>query len=140
MTGIFVADRASTIGSEVIPQLREGGVAIGIRSFISNMVYQAENEVDRELIRIFNERFVPSMRVIYLDVDPEVALSRVNARAAKTGQPLGYHEQIDKMALIKQKYSQVLDSFSNVIYVDANQPTEVVHKDIMDKYIGNRKK
>jgi dTMP kinase len=79
----IIGDRHNQIHDKVLPALVDGNIVISIRSYISMLVYQCENEFDRLYVN-FLHRFVPRPDIVILyDTIEEICLQRVLGRGTK---------------------------------------------------------
>ncbi|MBI5951498.1 MAG: hypothetical protein HY865_07555 [Chloroflexi bacterium] len=79
----IIGDRYNQVQGKVIQDLKKGKVVISVRSYISMLVYQCENEFERLLVN-FVHSFVPRPDIIVLyDANEDICLQRVLARGTK---------------------------------------------------------
>ena len=108
------------------------GVIIGDRSFISSLAYQG---LDLPLDYVFNVNkfFELPDCVFYLDVNPEIALERIEKR----GEKRSYYEKIEYLNKIRENYKRVLDYLKKkgvkVFYIDANKEFSEVFKEVLKR-------
>lgn len=78
----IIGDRMSQINEEVLKQLENGHYVISVRSFISTLVYQCNNDFERCKVNYIHQ-FVPrpDIAIIY-DTDEETSFRRIMHRAS----------------------------------------------------------
>ncbi len=133
----IIGDRYSQIQEKVIQELKQGKIVISVRSYISMLVYQCENEFERLFVN-FVHSFVPRPDIIILyDADEEICLQRVLARGTKM-------TPFDKMESLKKYRPLYLDIVSSRYFdfpikvIDASGTIEQVAEDTIveiSKYI-----
>jgi dTMP kinase len=102
MRFLLMADRYELVRNTVLPALQQGQIVISVRSYISTLVYQCSNQKEA-LETAFHNRFVPLPdMVILLDIDAEVALSRIRDRFKK-----GIYETPSLLAQHRMRYREV---------------------------------
>jgi thymidylate kinase len=76
--------------------------------------------------------------VFYLDIQPELAVKRLNARSGQND----YYEDCEKLEKIHKLYSKVWNSFShkNPVTVAADMSVEAIHNFIYEVTKTNIKK
>lgn len=78
---MFMADRFRLIKKEVIPYLNSGDIVISVRSYLSTLVYQCEDELETDIVS-FLHKYVPLPDLVILyDLDAEIAMERRINRA-----------------------------------------------------------
>jgi len=78
---LFILDRKYDVENNILPALREGKIVLMDRYYYSTMAYQGALGLDVEEIRRRNEEIAPEPDlVIFLDIDPEKAISRITRR------------------------------------------------------------
>ena len=78
---LFVEDRRAHVHDRIAPALARGAVVIVDRYYFSTAAYQGARGLDWHEILALHETFAPRPdRLILLDVDPGVGVSRVRSR------------------------------------------------------------
>jgi thymidylate kinase len=130
----MVADRVGII-KKVRDLLKEGVTVISVRSFLSNLVYQGETDLARAQI-MFDNQFVPRPTgTIFLKINPELALARVNERLATTGGKRGDFEKIRELERMSERYEEVLGQLCpgvRVVKIDGSGEPQEVFQRILD--------
>jgi dTMP kinase len=74
---LFMADRVIEFERNALPALRRGEIVVSVRSYLSTAVYQARDDVDAYNIMLAHDWLPFPDVIILLDLDAEVALSRI---------------------------------------------------------------
>jgi dTMP kinase len=126
---LFAADRVDHIRREVEPALSSGYVVVTDRWYHSSLAYQG-TDTDREWITEINRHAIVPDLTIFLDVSPEVAIDRRDARGS--GNPEIY-EYIDVLTRVAANYRDVMSQLSAtepVAVIDGNRPYSEVSAEI----------
>ena len=131
---LMYASRSQLLENRIFPALKSGKWVIGDRHDLSSRAYQGGGRgVDEELINIIAQvtlkGFKPDL-TLYLDIPPEIGLSRASARGALDRIEL---EQFEFFQRVHQKYCQLASADESIVTVDASQTMEEVHTDIREK-------
>jgi dTMP kinase len=134
---LFNASRAQLVDEVIRPHLARGGVVICDRYIDSSIAYQGYGHgIDLQYVidavSIATDGLLPEL-TIYLDITPEEGLKR-RASASLFGEEFN---RIDAMAL--EYHQRVYNGYIEIgrsqperwLRVDASQPMEQVHKDIV---------
>lgn len=105
---LMTADRMGLVEQKILPALRQKKTVIGIRSWISTMVYQGESEQEIAEILLMNDLVPRPKAIFYLTLPPEEALARVEGRLqAKIG-TRGDFEKLERMKQMAQRYEEAV--------------------------------
>ena len=131
---LMYASRSQLLENRIFPALKSGQWVIGDRHDLSSRAYQGGGRgVDEELIntiaQVTLKGFKPDL-TLYLDILPEIGLSRASARGALDRIEL---EQFEFFQRVHQKYCQLASADESIVTVDASQTMEEVHTDIREK-------
>lgn len=77
---LFAADRIEHVENEIIPALNKGKIVISDRYVFSSLAYQGSGKIDLDWIQTVNKSILLPDLAIFLDVDPEKVLSRINSK------------------------------------------------------------
>lgn len=130
---LFLASRAQHIAEVILPALREGKIVLCDRFNDSSIAYQggARNLGVEEVARVchfFSQGLEPDL-TLYLDIDPEIGLSRVgNARVQDRieTETLAFHKKIrETYHLLHRKDPKRLH------LIDASKPPSEVYQEAM---------
>ena len=128
MALLFMADREHHIRTVIQPALAENKVIICDRYMLSTLAYQIRQSEDRfwvgDLVRSFQR---PSV-TIFLETDPELALSRVVGRQEEPDRYEKLSKQEDAAKWYRH-WMKVIDW--PIIKVDSNQDLDSVMSDII---------
>lgn len=123
---LFAADRRDHLDREVIPALQRGAAVITDRYYHSSLAYQSL-AVGLPTVAGLNERFRAPDVTIFLDLEPEISLARIEAR----GETLERFEAIDRLRSIAEAYDSVLIHCrargEHIVRIPANGTVEDVH-------------
>ena len=100
---LFAADRRDHLDREIIPALQRGAAVITDRYYHSSLAYQSLS-VGLPMVAGLNERFRAPDITLFLDLDPDTSLARIEAR----GEPLERFEALDRLRQIHEAYYAVL--------------------------------
>jgi len=117
---LFIKDREEHVRKEINPALRQGKIVICDRYFISNMAYQGARGLDYREILKKNSGFPLPDLVIFLDISPELALSRKHLL-------LPHFENTEFLKRVREIYLKVLPLYSHII-IDASLSPKKVAK------------
>ena len=106
----FYLDRKWHVENIILPALEEGKVVLLDRYYLSTVAYQGAQGEDPEEILRENEKIaiLPDL-VIFLDIEPELALERVSKRGVKS-----YFEKVEFLQKVKALYYKYLPYFSHI--------------------------
>ncbi|MEC0170699.1 dTMP kinase [Paenibacillus graminis] len=132
---LYAASRSQHLAEVVEPALKEGLTVLCDRFVDSSLVYQGyARGLGVEEVRSINQ-FATGGRMpdltFYLDVDPEVGLSRIAANQDREVNRL----DLESMAFhqkVREGYRQVVESDpQRIVVLDANRPIHMVEQDII---------
>jgi dTMP kinase len=138
---LMYASRSQLLCNVIQPALSKGLWVIGDRHDLSSRAYQGggrqfDNKVMNAIADVTLKGFTPDL-TLYLDIEPEVGLSRARVRGALDRIEL---EQLDFFKRVRAKYVEYATQDPNIITIDANQEMTKVHTDIkhaLELYLGN---
>ena len=130
---LLLADRYDRVSQEIIPLLKKGIWVIGLRNYVSALVYQGSTESKRKWISQEFSRFEPKPDILfYFKISPHAAILRIQKRHKETGEPLGKFETKFYLTKKLRTYDTVLKHIPH-ISVDAGQSIESIEKTIHSK-------
>lgn len=121
---LFAADRYEHLYGEggIIERTRRGELVISDRYVLSSLVYQGIT-CGEELPRALNAGFPLPEALIYFDIDPEIALKRLEKRPSRD-----IYEYLDFQRTVRERYRALLpwcaDQGVRVNRIDASMPRE----------------
>lgn len=132
---LFLASRAEHIKEKIIPALNEGKVVLCDRFNDSSIAYQGSARglgMGRvsEVCQFFSQGLQPDL-TLYLDIDPEIGLSRVLKARGKDrieAETLSFHQKI------REGYHQIQKRDPHRFHLlDASQPPEEVFQAAIER-------
>lgn len=135
---LFSAARRDHLVKKIIPAVQNGEIVICDRFADSTIAYQCfgygfDKEVYKQasdLYTLIAGSFYPNLTII-LDIDPRVGLTRSRSRCGNTEQrfedmDISFHENLRRGFLYLSEQDK-----TRYIVINANQPVEKVHQDIL---------
>jgi len=102
---LFAADRADHLYRTVLPAIREGVAVVSDRYYPSSLAYQTLT-LPYSRVRALNADFLVPDLTLFLDVDVDTCLRRIDAR----GRATEIFERREKMDAISDSYRRELES------------------------------
>lgn len=131
----FMADRYEQIQARVRPALESNKVVISVRSFVSTLVYQCNNEQE-VAAAAFAHQFVPVADLLILyDLDTQTAFERIKGR--KTA---GVFEKRELLDLHRQRYLSIFGSGifgKRARVIDTSQPIDAVAEETWEVVLSS---
>ena len=121
---IFAALRYENI--EKFSKNKDNKILIFDRFFTSSLAY---SEVPVEWILEIYKYFPKPDFIFILDVEPEIALKRIEDRSTKTIHEK--YEKLEKIKEIRKKFLKIKEYFDNVFIIDANKDVDNVLNQII---------
>lgn len=130
-TYLLLADRYDTVSRIIKPALDSGTWVIGLRNFVSALVYQARTPAEVKWTENEFRRFEPSPDLLfYFDITSAQAQVRINSRHQQTGEPLGKFETPELLEQKRQIYIKRLENFPHM-RIDASDTIENIQSAII---------
>jgi dTMP kinase len=129
---LLLLDRYLNVREVVQNALAQSNPVISDRSYLSSMVYQAgEDALSAPDIANLHMVLPQPTHIFLLDVEPEVALQRIEARARSMGIPFGEHEKLAQLTLHRERFLSLTNLFPHirVINTQTNEP-DAIHEQI----------
>ncbi|ADD79860.1 dTMP kinase [Candidatus Riesia pediculicola] len=128
---MFYAARIQLMENIILPNLKSGKWVIGDRNFLSSYAYQGgkygvkDDEIDK-INKIAIGKFQPDL-IIYLDVFPEIGISRIHERKSSK------LDRIEKRSLdffhqVRNRYLNIIKNQKEFMIIDANQDLSSVKR------------
>ncbi len=128
---LFAADRLEHLAREIQPALEAGELVLCDRYVVSSLVYQSLDCDPTWVANINMQAPWPDLTFVF-DVSPELALARVAARRASTGEAIERFDVPDTQRRLAAGYSAILGrDLSGTQRVDAAAPIEAVTEAIV---------
>jgi dTMP kinase len=140
MTELFIKDREMHLKNTILPFLSktdgdEINIAISDRYYHSTIAFQSAQGMDMQEMIDRNKNFLKPDITFILDVNPEIALKRIEYRKKEK------FEQLQFMHKIRNNFLQLPEILeANIKIVDSNRPMRQVFNDVkkdIDALIGN---
>ncbi len=128
---LLAADRYVHVRDFIVPNLRRGYVIICDRYFYSSIAYQGARGADVRWIRSLNKFAVKPNIAIYLDVRPEIGISRIKS---KNGRKLSYLEDISVLRRVREIYLSLVNN-GELVLVNAEATIDEVFKEVYELVI-----
>lgn len=126
----LLADRYDRVRQVIKPAILRGEWVIGLRNYVSALVYQAKTPADRKYLeREFLWFEPPPDLLFFFDITPSKALARINKRHHQIGEPLGKFETLKLLGEKRMRYQKVLQKIPHVT-IDAGESVGNVHQQI----------
>lgn len=130
---LYAAARRQHLVERIIPALNEGNVVLCDRFIDSSLAYQGyARGLGIDEVLSINEFAIGSLMpnlTLYLDLDPEIGLSRIHKNKGREVNRLDL-EEISFHLKVREGYEEVIKRFSNrIVRVDANQELDKVFSD-----------
>jgi len=126
---LFAADRRDHLDREIVPALQRGAVVITDRYYHSSLAYQSL-AIGLPEVAALNERFQMPDLTVFLHLEPEACLERIQQRGAT----IERFEALDRLRLISDAYEGVVVHCrargERIERVDAAGSPEEVHQTI----------
>ncbi|PCS22332.1 dTMP kinase [Candidatus Enterovibrio escicola] len=128
---LFYAARIQLVDNVIKPAIKRGITVVGDRHDMSSQAYQGGGRgFDQTLMMGLRDTVLGDFRpdfIIYMDIDPELGLSRARAR--------GELDRIEKITpdfflRTRKRYLELAELDDNVVVIDASQTIEDVANDI----------
>ncbi|PFE00209.1 dTMP kinase [Bacillus cereus] len=132
---LYAAARRQHLVEKVIPALERNYLVLCDRFIDSSLAYQGYARglgIDKvfEINRFATEDCMPSL-TIYLDIEPEVGLARIEKDDNREVNRLDM-ESITFHKRVREGYLQVIDRFSDrIVVVNADQPMEKIVEEVV---------
>ena len=129
---LFAADRLEHLAREIEPALTRGELVLCDRYVVSSWVYQSL-DCDPTWVQTINERARwPDLTFVF-DLSAELALARVAARRASTGEPIERFDVPDTQRRLAAGYTGTLTrALPGLQRIDASASIEAVTDAILD--------
>ncbi len=122
---LFAADRIEHVRRVIEPGLKKGYVIVSDRYVHSSIAYQGAMLGDVEWVRTIN-KFVPKPDVAFLlDVEPELALSRIK-------KPRSRFERLELLKAVRKVYLDMAAA-GELMLLDGSKPPSQVTEELLAK-------
>jgi len=130
---LFASDRNEHLfGSDgIVEQVESGSIVICDRYALSSLAYQGLTCGEDLPLRLNGSFPAPGLTLLF-DIDPEVAIARINSRPQKE-----IYETLDFQKQVCGMYRKMADRLQsqgwNIARIEANTDIETVHREILSK-------
>jgi dTMP kinase len=130
----FIQDRTEHVASTISPALKKGAIVILDRYFYSTIAYQGARGAQIEALDEHMRRIAPVPDVVYiLDVDPELALSRIRVRDSTPNE----FEKVESLREVRSVFKRLLDYDDRLWEIDGAAPIELVQRGLLQHLLDN---
>ena len=138
---LMYAARVQLVEHTIKPALAKGKIVVGDRHNYSSLAYQGGGRgIDLQLIKDIKQVALGNFKAdftIYLDIEPELGLSRARGR--------GELDRIERQAIdffdrTRDVFRELVENDVNAVSIDASQPPNLVEKAIflqLDKWLAS---
>jgi dTMP kinase len=119
---LFAADRIEHVETAVLPALNKGRLVISDRYVYSSLAYQGAAGLSLEWIEKINEHALAPDLAVFIDVDPEVVMSRLKPHKSVM-------ENLETQQKVREIYLKFVEK-GILTRINGNQPKKEVAKDL----------
>ena len=128
MAYLFAADRHDHLYNDVdgvFKLINDGFHVISTRYYFSSLSYNCQTPEQFNFVSKLNHKFPNPDLAIYLDISPEVSLSRIKDRSLKE-----VYETKNKLSKVRTNYQNIFAKYvDNLLIIDGTEDkTEISHK------------
>ena len=128
---LHLTDRFANLAAPIRDALAAYQPVISDRSYISSMVYQADVKDQSAADIAYMHRLLPQpTSIILLDVEPEVALARVDERTRLGKNLRGVHETLEQFSTHRQRFLSLTSIFPFMHVLNAQVAPDLLHDQI----------
>ncbi len=127
---LFMADRAEHV-KEIEEKLKQNNIVICDRYYFSTIAYGSALGLNKEWLENANKVFLKPDLTIIIDINPALALKRINLRKHKKQ----YFEKAKFLNKVRKEYKSLSKKYNNIFIINANKTINVleIHKLIREK-------
>ena len=111
MAYLFAADRHDHLYNDVdgvFKLIKDGFHVISTRYYFSSLAYNCQTPEEFDFVSKLNHKFPNPDLAIYLDISPEVSLSRIKDRSLKE-----VYETKDKLSRVRKNYQNIFANYTD---------------------------
>ena len=128
MAYLFAADRHDHLYNDVdgvFKLINDGFHVISTRYYFSSLSYNCQTPEQFNFVSKLNHKFPNPDLAIYLDISPEVSLSRIKDRSLKE-----VYETQNKLSKVRKNYQNIFANYiDDLLIIDGTEDkTEISHK------------
>ena len=132
MAYLFAADRHDHLYNDVdgvFKLINDSFHVISTRYYFSSLAYNCQTSEEFNFVSKLNHKFPNPDLVIYLDISPEVSLSRIKNRSLKE-----VYETKTKLTKVRQNYQHIFANYGdNLLIVDGTEDMKKISLKITSK-------
>jgi dTMP kinase len=128
---LFAADRVDHVEKRIKPALQQGRIVVSDRYVFSSLAYQGATGLDLDWIEEINRWAPPPDLAVYIDVPPEVVLTRIRRRKSVM-------ERLDTQRRVEQVYQRFVKT-GKLVRIDGNRRKNEVATDILSITLNHLK-
>ena len=134
---LLLTDRYINVRFPIQDAQNEGQPVISDRSYLSSMVYQSETGWLSAANIAYLHTLVPQPTHLFLlDLPPEDALERIDARVDAGNAPRGDYETLEHLTVHRERYLALTETFPHLKRIDATLPEDDIHEIIWQTVSG----
>lgn len=122
---VFALDRLIHVKTEIKPFIEKGYIVISDRYYYSSVAYQSASGAPIEWVMELNKWALRPDLAIYLDVDPETALSRKTGIRSRFGE----FEELNLLSRVRSIYLELVKR-GLLVLIDASRNLVDVYRDV----------
>ncbi|MEM7826488.1 MAG: dTMP kinase [Candidatus Aenigmatarchaeota archaeon] len=136
---LFCADREEHLKTVVIPALEQGKIVISDRYYHSTLAYQKAQGLELKWLLDLNKFFIKPNLTIILDVDPEVAIERIEKDKNRKIEERKKFEQIEFLKKVRANFLELPKILKDekIVVIDGNKEKEKVFEEILKEVEKN---
>lgn len=120
-------DRSWHLREEVEPHLKSGEIVISVRYYYSTLAYGIADGLAQSNLWEMNKNFRLPDIAIYLDLKPEIAMTRIAVR----GKPEELFEKREFLTKVRNNFLELINTHPELKLVDADADIAAVHQRVM---------
>ena len=115
MAYLFAADRHDHLYNDVdgvFKLINDGFNVISTRYYFSSLAYNCQTPEEFDFVSKLNHKFPNPDLAIYLDISPDVSLSRIQDRSLKE-----VYETKDKLGKVRKNYQKIFANYTDKLLI-----------------------
>ena len=132
MAYLFAADRHDHLYNDVdgvFKLIKDGLHVISTRYYFSSLAYNCQTPEEFNFVSKLNHKFPNPDLAIYIDISPEVSLSRIKDRSLKE-----VYETQNKLTKVRQNYQHIFANYGdNLLIVDGTEDRKKISRKIISR-------
>jgi len=131
MAYLFAADRHDHLYNDVdgvFKLINDGFHVISTRYYFSSLAYNCHTPEEFNFVSNLNQKFPNPDLTIYLDISPEVSLSRIKNRSLKE-----IYETKEKLSKVRKNYQKIFTDYTDkLLIIDGTEDKTEINKKIIN--------